>query len=201
MNCLVNGKYFLCPLNDNLNCRVTSHRQEGRITGWALLLIRGNSWVPSPLPLFFGISIFFSEGSKTHSFIKIQNVVETKTMDLAWLKGLWVFAIVGCLVFQEKLPSKPCLRSQFIKCYNIKHCRSQSPIKHWNIQRVWLNIQRSKWVVISLKIQLLTKPGPLETDLAGRMKGSRAKSQTGPCLVTAIIIKESWIPHLSNPLE
>lgn len=47
--------------------------------------------------------------------------------------------------------------------------------------------------MISLKIQLLIKPGPLEAELAGRIKGSRAKFQTSLCLVTAIIMSHGFL--------
>lgn len=43
--------------------------------------------------------------------------------------------------------------------------------------------------MISLEIQLLIKPGPLEAELAGRIKGSRAQFQTSLCLLKAIIIR------------
>lgn len=48
-----------------------------------------------------------------------------------------------------------------------------------------------KEVVSSLKIQPLKKPGPLETNPVGRMRGSRDKSQTGLCLMTTIITTKS----------
>ena len=52
-----------------------------------------------------------------------------------------------------------------------------------------------------MKIQLLEIPGPLDSDPAGRMRGNRGKSQTGPYLVTTTITTNSWTPDFSNPIE
>lgn len=104
-------------------------------------------------PFIFGISNFSLIIRDT------RNVVENKVRTWAWLdsKAYELFAILGCPVFKEKLPSKQHLKSQFIVLWHSGSIAEASIQYNIEIYKEHGLIFRGPSEVSSLKIQLLKK--------------------------------------------
>lgn len=66
-------------------------------------------------PFIFLASVFFNKDPKTHLFHgDVESCRDHDHEPGPGLKTDELFAILDCLVFEEKLASKPCLRMQLI---------------------------------------------------------------------------------------